>query len=54
MLFESFTIEVTTSIGISMRQEHHDYSIIFAEANEALYSAKANRRNRVEVYNKKI
>ena len=49
--FESSSIVVTTSIGIStMRAKHHDYPMIFAEADEALYKAKEGGRNRVEIY----
>ncbi|MCF6339518.1 MAG: GGDEF domain-containing protein [Sulfurimonas sp.] len=49
--FESSNINVTTSIGISsLRKEHDDYKMIFAEADEALYLAKNLGRNRVEVF----
>lgn len=50
--FESNTIAVTASIGISsLRDEHTSYEMIFAEADEALYKAKELKRNRVEVFN---
>lgn len=49
--FESNSIVVTTSIGVSsIKEEHSEYSMIFAEADEALYSAKELGRNRVEVF----
>jgi diguanylate cyclase (GGDEF)-like protein len=49
--FESQLINVTTSIGVSsLREEHRDYLMLFAEADEALYSAKELGRNRVEVF----
>ena len=49
--FESFNINVTTSIGISsLRKEHNDYKMIFAEADEALYLAKKLGRNRIEIF----
>lgn len=49
--FESNSIVVTTSIGVSsLRKEHTEYPMIFAEADEALYTAKENGRNRVEVF----
>ncbi|MDD2791217.1 MAG: diguanylate cyclase [Sulfurimonas sp.] len=49
--FESQLINVTTSIGIStLREEHHDYLMLFAETDEALYRAKELGRNRVEVF----
>lgn len=49
--FESQIIYVTASVGISsLREDHHDYLMIFAEADEALYSAKELGRNRVEVF----
>lgn len=55
VLFESHIINVTTSIGIScLREEHDDYQIIFAETDEALYSAKELGRNRVEVFEQKL
>lgn len=50
--FESLSIDITTSIGISsLRDEHNGHQMIFAEADEALYSAKENGRNRMEVFN---
>lgn len=53
VLFESYVINVTTSVGVSsLRGEHNDYSAIFAEADEALYNAKRLGRNRVEVFEK--
>ncbi len=51
IIFESKTIHITASIGVSsLRKEHHDYLMIFAESDEALYKAKKLGRNRVEVY----
>ena len=50
--FESQIIKVTTSIGMSsLRKEYHDHLMVFAEADEALYSAKELGRNRIEVFN---
>ncbi len=47
--FESNSIAVTTSIGVSsLREEHSDYQMVFAEADEAVYRAKELGRNRVE------
>ncbi|MCF6309893.1 MAG: GGDEF domain-containing protein [Sulfurimonas sp.] len=49
--FESTSINITTSIGISsLRVEHSDYQMVFAEADEALYKAKEDGRNRVEIF----
>lgn len=49
--FENKIIKVTASIGISnLRDEHNNYPSIFAEADEALYSAKELGRNRVEFF----
>ncbi len=46
--FESYSIDITTSIGVShLRKEHSDYSTVFAEADKALYFAKEQGRNRV-------
>lgn len=51
VLFESFVINVTASVGVSaLRSDHDNYLMIFAEADEALYSAKKLGRNRVEVF----
>ncbi len=51
--FEDVTIEVTSSIGLSnLRPEHEDYHEVFAEADEALYRAKEEGRNRVVVSEK--
>ncbi|MFA5234129.1 MAG: diguanylate cyclase [Sulfurimonas sp.] len=55
ILFESFVINVTTSVGVSALQSYHEnYSMIFAEADEALYNAKKLGRNRVEVFEKSL
>ena len=52
--FEGTSIPVTTSIGISsLRENHSEYPLIFAEADEALYNAKQLGRNRVEVFKAK-
>lgn len=49
--FEDELIIVTTSIGVnSLRDDHENYATLFAEADEALYSAKKLGRNRVEVF----
>ncbi len=49
--FEDKMIKVTASIGISnLKNEHDNYSAIFAEADEALYSAKELGRNRVQFF----
>lgn len=51
VVFESDKIAVTASIGVSsMRREHADCSMIFSEADEALYEAKKNGRDRVETF----
>lgn len=54
VVFESNSIVVTTSIGIScLKPEHSEYPMIFAEADEALYNAKELGRNRVEIFEAK-
>ncbi len=54
IIFESHTIKVTSSIGISSLQpEHKDSHAIFSEADEALYAAKDKGRNKVIVFHKK-
>ncbi|WP_200764053.1 GGDEF domain-containing protein [Nitrosophilus alvini] len=51
VLFEEYTIKITASIGISnLQTEHKDYHEVFSEADEALYRAKKEGRNRVVVY----
>lgn len=51
VVFESHVINITASVGVSaIRDDHHNYSMIFAEADEALYKAKKLGRNRVEVF----
>ena len=53
--FESNSIEVTASVGVStIKEKHHDYPMIFAEADEALYIAKENGRNRVEIFKEQV
>ena len=52
VIFESKSIQVTTSIGMSdLRNSHKNISDVFAEADKALYNAKELGRNRVEVFN---
>lgn len=49
--FNSKEIKVTASIGISqICPKHKDYFEAFSEADEALYRAKKNGRNRIEIY----
>jgi diguanylate cyclase (GGDEF)-like protein len=49
--FEDKMIKVTASIGVSdLKNEHNNYPSIFAEADEALYSAKEVGRNRVQFF----
>ena len=44
-------IKVTISLGIAMRSEKVAFlEDVIKRADEALYRAKANGRNRVEVY----
>ncbi len=51
VVFESHTIDVTTSIGLNnLRLTHTNYQAVFAETDEALYRAKEEGRNRVVVF----
>jgi len=50
--FEGQMIQVTTSIGVTVKMSGDDwtYDQLYVEADNSLYQAKANGRNRVEVY----
>ena len=53
IIYENKTIKVTTSIGLSsLRSEHKDPFTVFSEADEALYKAKKEGKNKVTVYRK--
>lgn len=43
------TLRLTVSIGLALHTGHPDYSRTIADADEALYRAKRNGRNRVEI-----
>ncbi len=43
----SASVKVTISIGVASRKEGQDFDALFAEADRALYLAKASGRNRV-------
>lgn len=50
--FEGQLIQVTTSIGVTVKMSGEDwaYDQLYVEADNSLYQAKADGRNRVEVY----
>ena len=51
--FESNTINITTSIGIDIGKVDDTLESIITNADKALYKAKENGRNRIEVFEKK-
>lgn len=46
---EQHTIALTCSIGVALHDGHPDYSQVIKRADQALYQAKSNGRNRVEL-----
>jgi diguanylate cyclase (GGDEF)-like protein len=50
--FEGKDIPVATSIGVAQMAPDRDYKEAVKAADEALYKAKKNGRNRVELYTK--
>jgi len=55
VFFDLESIDVTTSIGISMLdKEHKDQKALFYEADLALYRAKKEGRNRVILFDRRI
>ncbi len=51
--FENYTINITVSIGIDMGTTGDSIEVVISNADKALYKAKENGRNRIEIYNQK-
>ncbi len=47
--FKSEIITITASVGVTQYREGDDYETLFARADKAMYEAKANGKNRVEL-----
>jgi len=49
---DGISVNITVSIGISILNEHDDYSAFFKRADNALYQAKSAGRNQVIIHHK--
>jgi len=50
LVFDGEEISVTASFGMAVHYGNVDFEQLYADADDALYRAKSNGRNRIEVY----